>query len=115
MDSPARRMTRLLSGFFVTLLVVLSFYYLEGGSIFGKYWLVPVSVTITSGVLIVLIGAGGDRPHGSWITDSWISREDEVEMRSRLEMEMDEASVQDLGSKWARMEMAHLEAKHSEE
>ena len=49
------------------------------------------------------------------MTDSWISREPEGEMRERLERERDEASMQDIGSKWARMEMRHLESKHGEE
>ena len=36
-------------------------------------------------------------------------------MRDRLQKEMDEAGVDRLGSNWARMEMRHLESKHSEE
>ena len=44
-----------------------------------------------------------------------ISREDEETMISRLEKEREEASMQGLSSKWARMEMEHLESKHSEE
>ena len=40
---------------------------------------------------------------------------EEEAMISRIEKERDEASMQDLSSKWARMEMQHLESKHSEE
>jgi len=47
--------------------------------------------------------------------ENWISRESEEEMRIRLTREMEEASVENMGSTWARMEMEHLEAKHSEE
>ncbi len=47
--------------------------------------------------------------------ENWFSRESEEEMRIRLTAEMEEASVDNMGSKWAKMEMEHLEAKHSEE
>jgi len=47
--------------------------------------------------------------------ENWFSRESEEEMRNRLTAEMEEASVDNMGSKWAKMEMEHLEAKHSEE
>ena len=47
--------------------------------------------------------------------ENWISRESEEEMRIRLTREMEEASVENMGSTWAGMEMEHLEAKHSEE
>jgi hypothetical protein len=36
-------------------------------------------------------------------------------MRLRLKEEMEDASVANLGSSWARMEMKHLESKHNEE
>ena len=115
MDSPARRLTRLLTGFLITILIVLIFSYVDEGSFFREYWLAPASIAILSSLVMILLYAGRGRPHGEWFTDSWISREDEGEMRSRLENERKEASVRDLGSKWARMEMAHLEEKHSEE
>ncbi len=115
MDSPARRLTRVLAGFFITILIVLTFSYVDGGSFFSEYWLAPASIAIFSSAVMILFYAGRGRPHGEWFTDSWISREDEGKMRSRLENEKEEASVRDLGSKWARMEMAHLEEKHSEE
>ena len=47
--------------------------------------------------------------------ENWFSRESEEEMRIRLTAEMEEASVDNMGSTWAMMEMEHLEAKHSEE
>ena len=36
-------------------------------------------------------------------------------MRLRLEEELEESSIANLGTGWARMEMEHLESKHGEE
>ena len=44
-----------------------------------------------------------------------MSRETEGKMRDRLEKEREEANLEGLGSNWAKMEMRHLESKHSEE
>ncbi len=117
MEPPTSRLTRLLVGFILSLMVVISISILnEGGfSTSNAMVAVPTLVAVLAGILLAVIIAGRKRKHGNWITDSWISREPEDEMLSRLESEGDEASMQDLGSKWARMEMEHLESKHGEE
>ena len=117
MDSPASRLARLLSGFILTLLIVVSISIQESGlpSKFDGSSFVPISLFLVAGAILISIIIGRGRPHGEWFMDSWVSRESEEEMITRLERERDESSIHDLGSKWARMEMEHLEAKHSEE
>ncbi|HIG33866.1 MAG TPA: hypothetical protein EYQ11_03170 [Candidatus Poseidoniales archaeon] len=117
MEPPTSRLTRLLVGFILSLMVVVSISILneDGFSISNAMMAVPTLVAVLAGILLAVVIAGRERKHGNWITDSWISREPEDEMLSRLEKEGDEASMQDLGSKWARMEMDHLESKHGEE
>ena len=117
MEPPTSRLTRLLVGFILSLLVVVSISILnEGGfSISNAMAAVPTLVAVLAGILLAVIIVGRERKHGNWITDSWISREPEDEMLSRLESERNEASMQDLGSKWAKMEMERLESKHGEE
>ncbi len=117
MESPASRLTRLLVGFIIALLVLTSISILNKGefSLSDAKVAAPMVVSVAAGILLLVMVAGRKRPQGDWFTDSWISREPEDEMRSRLERERDEASMQDLGSKWARMEMEHLESKHGEE
>ncbi len=117
MESPASRLVRLISGFVLCLLVVVAIAIMEaGGSATSELRVIlPSLIAAIAGILLVAIAAGGDRSHGKWPTDSWFSREAEDMMISRIERERDEASMQDLGSKWARMEMEHLESKHSEE
>ncbi len=117
MEPPASRLTRLLVGFILSLIAVISISILnEGGfSIADAMVAVSTLFAVLAGVLLAVIIAGGRRAHGSWITDSWISREPGDKMLSRIERERDEASMQDLGSKWAMMEMARLESKHGEE
>ena len=114
MESPSSRLARVLIGFILSLMVVVSILVLDE----DDYAIAVIGSTIAAamaGILLVVIIAGRGRPHGVWLTDSWISREPEDEMLSRLERERDEASMKDLGSKWARMVMEHLEIKHSEE
>ena len=116
MDTPAKKMLRVLSGFLITITTVVSIGIIEnGGQLRGSKILLTSALGLLSGVLLLILMAGGSRPHGTWPTDNWFSREGALEMQSRLEGERDEASMQDLGSKWARMEMEHLESKHSEE
>ncbi len=117
MDSPASKLVRLLIGFIITLLVITSISILNKGglSLSDPVVAVPMAMSVMAGILLLVIVSGRNRPQGEWFTDSWVSREPEDEMRSRLEIERDEASMQDLGSKWARMEMEHLESKHGEE
>ena len=117
MESAASRLTRLLIGFILTLMVMTSISILNEGRFSFSDTLVaaPIAIGVMACILLVVIVAGRGRPQGAWMIDPWISREPEDEMRSRLERERDEASMQDLGSKWARMEMEHLESKHGEE
>ena len=118
MESPASRMSRLLSGFILCLLAVTSIAVVDGRftdfSEFGVFSIVCATSALAS-ILLVSLAVGRGKEHGRWPTDSIISREAEDEMISRLERERDEASMQGLSSKWARMEMEHLESKHSEE
>ena len=117
MESPTSKLARVLSGFILSLVIVVSVSIQEVGFPSNSDYrtVVPALFSIIAGVVLVSIIIGGRRPHGEWFTDSWISREPEDEMRSRLEIERDEANIQDLGSRWARMEMEHLEEKHGEE
>ena len=111
-------MGRLLSGFILCLLGVISIAVIDGRftdlSEFGVFSVV-CSISVLASILLISLAAGRGREHGRWPTDSMISREEEEAMISRIEEERDEASMQDLSSKWARMEMQHLESKHSEE
>ena len=110
-------MTRLLVGFILALLVMTSISSLHDVdfSLSDTIVAAPIVLSVVAGTTLLVVLAGSSKPHGGWVTDTWVSREPEDEMRSRLERERDEASMQDLGSKWARMEMEHLESKHSEE
>ncbi len=118
MESPASRMIRLLSGLILCLLVVISIAVIDGRladfSEFGVFSVV-CAISVLASILLVSLAAGKGREHGRWLTDSMISREAEEDMISRIEKERDEASMEGLSSKWARMEMQHLESKHSEE
>ena len=117
MESSAVRLTRILAAFCLTMVAAISIAILDerGSWSDSVTWGFPVSLAVASFLLIVLLGAGKDRPHGSWPSDKWVSREGEHEMRLRLEGEMEEASMHSLGTNWAKMEMEHLESKHSEE
>ena len=118
MDSPASRMSRLLSGIILCLLGVTSIAVIDGRityfSEFGVFSVVS-AITVLASILLASLVAGRGKEHGRWPTDSMICREAEDAMISRIEKEREEASMQGLSSKWARMEMEHLESKHSEE
>jgi len=117
MESPSSRLVRLLYGFILSLLIVIAMSFQSSGfpNISDHRTVVPSLFLLVAGVFLLSIIIGGRRPHGEWFTDSWISREPEDMMSSRLEKERDEANIQNIGSRWAKMEMEHLEAKHSEE
>ena len=118
MDSPASRFSRLLLGFILCLLAVTSIAVIDGRftdfSEFGVFSAVCV-ISVLASILLISLEAGRGKEHGRWPTDSVISREAEEAMISRIDREREEASMQGLSSKWARMEMEHLESKHSEE
>ena len=117
MDSPSSKLIRVLIGFIIALLVITSISVLNEGefSLSDPMVAAPMAMGVMVGILLLAMVTGRNRPHGDWFTDPWFSREPGNEMRSRLERERDEASMQDIGSKWARMEMEHLESKHGEE
>ena len=117
MESSAIRLTRILVAFFFTLLATVSVAMLDGGESWSKgvVFVFPASLSLASALLIILFVFGRGREHGSWPSDSWFSREGEQEMRERLEKEMEEGSLSNLGTNWAKMEMDHLESKHGEE
>ena len=117
MESPAHRMRRALVGFGLSLVVAVCIAMLDesNGWTSGFLWVIPTSLFFISFLLILILSGGGDRYHGNWISDSWMSRETEGKMRERLEKERDEANMEGHGSNWAKMEMRHLESKHSEE
>ena len=118
MESPASRMSRLLSGFILCLFAVISIAVVDGRftdfSEFGVFSIVCATSALAS-ILLVSLAVGRGKEHGRWPTDSMISREAEEAMISRLEKEREEASMRGLSSKWAKMEMEHLESKHGEE
>ena len=117
MESSAHRMRRALLGFGLSLVVAVCIAMLDDSNrwMSGFVWVFPTSLIFISFLLMLILSGGGDRHHGNWISDSWMSRETEGKMKERLEKERDEANMEGLGSNWAMMEMRHLESKHSEE
>ena len=117
MESAAHRMRRGLVGFGLSLVVAVCIATLEESNwwMSGFLWVIPTSLFFISFLLILILSGGGDRNHGNWISDSWMSRETEGKMRERLEKEREDANMEGLSSNWAKMEIRHLESKHSEE
>ena len=117
MESAAHRMRRSLVGFGLSLVVAVCIAMLEESNwwMSGSLWVIPTSLFFISFLLILILSGGGDRYHGNWISDSWMSRETEGKMRERLEKEREDANMEGLSSNWAKMEIRHLESKHSEE
>ena len=74
----------------------------------------PALATICGLILLAMRRADG-REHGGFFLDSWISRESEDEMISRLKQEQDEAGVEKMGGAWAELEKVHLERSLEEE
>ena len=125
MESPGERLRRLLIGISLSLFLITALAILdgrlfpsgiEGEAITESPLAVIVAVlAIVTAAFALLLNVAKDWPHDSLPTDKWFSREKEGAMRLRLEEEMEDASIANLGSSWARMEMKHLESKHSEE
>ena len=125
MESPGERLGRLLVGvslalFLITALAMLDGRLLtsgiEGDAVMDTPLAFIVAVlAIVSAAFALLLSLAQDWPHDSLPLDKWFSREEEGAMRRRLEEEMEEASIANLGTGWARMEMEHLESKHGEE
>ena len=116
-DAPAERLARILGSLSISLFLISSIAYMDGRMLLTEIglWTVFATLAVLSSVVALMLTFSTGRPHGSLPTDGWISREGEGVMRDRLQKEMDEAGVDRFGSNWARMEMRHLESKHSEE
>ena len=116
-DAPAERLSRIVISLSISLFLISSIAYMDDRMELTEIglWTVFAGLAVLCSVFALLLTFSTGRPHGSLPTDDWISREDEEVMRERLQREMDEAGVDRLGSNWARMEMSHLESKHSEE
>ena len=67
------------------------------------------------GLMLLGMRRAAGREHGGFFLDSWISRESEDEMISRLKREQDEAGVEKMGGAWAELEKVHLERSLEEE
>ena len=72
-------------------------------------------VLIISIALYLLIHFSRNKEHEKGFLDKWISRENENEMRIRLKKEQLDASGDNMGSGWSKMEKEHLETKLEEE
>ena len=77
-------------------------------------WVLFIIMILYLSLMLLFLTANRNKEKFSFL-ENWFSRESEEEMRIRLTGEMEEASVENMGSTWAMMEMEHLEAKHSEE
>jgi len=77
-------------------------------------WILFIMMILYLSLILLFLTANRNKEKFSFL-ENWFSRESEEEMRIRLTGEMEEASVENMGSTWAMMEMEHLEAKHSEE
>jgi len=124
-ESSGERLRRLLIGISLSLFLITALAMLDGRlfasgiedeAITESPLAVIVAVlAIVTAAFALLLNVAKDWPHDSLLIDKWFSREKEGAMRLRLEEEMEDASIANLGSSWARMEMKHLESKHSEE
>ena len=65
--------------------------------------------------MLLSMSRADGREHGGFFLDSWISRESEDEMISRLKQEQDEAGIEKMGGAWAELEKVHLERSLEEE
>ena len=75
MESAASRLTRLLIGFILALMVMTSISILNEGEFSFSDTLVaaPIAISVMASILLVVIVAGRDRPQGAWMADPWIS------------------------------------------
>ena len=117
MDAPAERLARLMLSLSISLILMSSFAYMDGRMNLSKIgvWTIFTSLAALCSIVWLILNFSAGKQHESLATDEWISRDNEVEMRDRLQREMDEAGIYRLATNWAKMEMFHLESKHSEE
>ena len=116
-DAPAERLARIMLSLAISLILMSSFAYMDGRMNLSKIgvWTIFTSLAALCSIVWLILNFSAGKQHGSLATDEWISRDNEVEMRDRLQREMDEAGIDRLATNWAKMEMFHLESKHSEE
>ncbi len=123
MESPSRRLRRVLGGLCIALLFLTALS-IEDGSLVvmdddssnsdDTAAVFPI-LAIIFGLLYISITRAGGREYGNHFMDRWVSREGEEEMTSRLRLEQDEASVDGMGTAWAELEKSHLEESLGEE
>lgn len=125
MDSPANRVQRILVGVILSFSLMTALAISEGLiRILGceevcveenNFAFVFPIILIISIVLYLLIHFSKNKEHEKGFLDKWISRENENEMRTRLKKEQLDASGDNMGSGWSKMEKEHLETKLEEE
>ena len=125
MDSPANRVQRILVGVILSFSLMTALAISEGLiRILGCEevcveenniaFVFPI-ILIISIVLYLLIHFSKNKEYEKGFLDKWISRENENEMRTRLKKEQLDASGDNMGSGWSKMEKKHLETKLEEE
>ena len=118
MDSPAGRLERLLIGFILPLVFLITIVYIDNGLTIiecsygtcNNYLILLFLIVLVSIFIIILCIIKFTN-----VFDKWFSKETDEDMRARLEEEYREADISNLNSQWAKMEMEHLENKHGEE
>jgi|TARA_B110000881_G_C18600031_1_gene534407 hypothetical protein len=118
MNSPAGRLERILLGILLPLFFLICISLIEDELLvkecsngYCNNYLISL---ILIGIIILLCGLLFVLKYTNML-DEWFSKESDEEMRSRLEQEYLELDVSNLNSKWAKMEIKHLENKHGEE
>lgn len=123
MSSPSIRLRRVLQGVLISMIFITSISIGDGSLIIldedisnedKRSFAFPALAAICGLMLLGMRRAEG-REHGGFFLDSWISRESEDEMISRLKREQDEAGVEKMGGAWAELEKVHLERSLEEE
>ena len=123
MSSPSIRLRRVLLGVLISMIFITSISIGDGSLIIldedisnedKRSFAIPALAAICGLMLLGMRRAEG-RKHGGFFLDSWISRESEDEMISRLKREQDEAGVEKMGGAWAELEKVHLERSLEEE
>ena len=123
MSSPSIRLRRVLLGVLISMVFLTSISIGDGSLIIldgdfsnedNRSFAFPALATICGLMLLAMKRADGIE-HGGFFLDSWISRESEDEMISRLKREQDEAGVEKMGGAWAELEKVHLERSLEEE
>jgi hypothetical protein len=123
MESPAARLERVLLGVVIALVFLTSISISDGALIIfnddttmeDSWAMVFPILCIIIIILVMSLRRAAGREYGSFFLDSWISREDEEEMISRLRKEQSETSVDNMGGAWAELEKVHLERSLEEE